>query len=279
MRRLGAKGRRRNLALESAYAILQNWVCIAQGGHAVRISAILVTCVVGGSAAAVALAVPARAPSSHADDLSTAPADTAAVIDEIGPSPAARVIGGTGGSVFLAPAIGEVTVGRTADIVGRKVYADRSQSTDSTAVVSFSSRPPRPRPSASVTAALAGPLSQATVTSRFGALRAQGGGGTRTHAGIDLAAAQGSPVTAAYDGRVSLANWAGSYGLLVIVEHANGMQTRYAHLSRISVAAGQQVQKGQIVGLVGSTGRSTGPHLHFELRQDGRPVDPIAVYR
>jgi murein DD-endopeptidase MepM/ murein hydrolase activator NlpD len=92
---------------------------------------------------------------------------------------------------------------------------------------------------------------------------------------VDLAAPLGSPVAAALPGRVSTAGWAGGYGYMVVVQHGNGFETRYAHLSSISVVAGQQIQRGQTVGLVGSTGRSTGPHLHYELRQNGRPLNPL----
>jgi murein DD-endopeptidase MepM/ murein hydrolase activator NlpD len=187
-------------------------------------------------------------------------------------------IEGTAGRVFLAAAVGQVTVDKAADVIGRKVYADRSQIAGSASVVSFSTRPRRTHSNRSLRL-FGAPLTQAVVTSRFGALRAEGGGGTRAHAGVDLAAPQGSRVTAAIDGKISFANWAGSYGLLVVVDHADGMQTRYAHLSSIGVSPGQTVRRGEVIGLVGSTGRSTGPHLHYELRQDGRPLDPLVAAR
>lgn len=119
------------------------------------------------------------------------------------------------------------------------------------------------------------PLSRAAVTSRFGTQRPASGGGIRAHAGVDLAAPVGTPVSAAFEGNVSVANWSGGYGLLVVLDHGNGTQTRYAHLSKLNVAAGQHVRQGEIVGLVGSTGHSTGPHLHYELRYKGRPVNPL----
>jgi len=96
------------------------------------------------------------------------------------------------------------------------------------------------------------------------------------HAGVDLAAPAGKIVRATADGVVARAGWSGGYGLLVVVRHANGYETRYAHMSRIRVAAGDALVKGQVIGNVGSTGRSTGPHLHYEVRRDGRPVDPKA---
>jgi len=216
----------------------------------------------GTAAALLALVSPTHAAAQVADD-------EAALADPPAEEPAA--------SVYIADTVGTVSVDRASDAPGRKVYADRSQVAGSATVVSFSSSAPRPRLLGGTGGTASAPLARAVVTSRFGALRAQGGGGgVRAHAGVDLAAPQGSPVTAALDGRVSVAGWAGNYGQLVVVDHPGGTQTRYAHLSRIAVVAGQSVRRGELVGLVGSTGRSTGPHLHFELRQDGRAVDPLA---
>lgn len=99
--------------------------------------------------------------------------------------------------------------------------------------------------------------------------------GNRFHGGIDLAADTGTPVIVARDGRVTRAGWWGTYGYAVVVDHGDGSETRYAHLSRVDVTAGADVRQGDPVGTVGSTGASTGPHLHFELRFDGRAVDPL----
>ncbi|HET6612898.1 MAG TPA: M23 family metallopeptidase [Kofleriaceae bacterium] len=99
----------------------------------------------------------------------------------------------------------------------------------------------------------------------------------RRHKGIDLDADRGDPVHAAGAGRVVIARRKGSYGRLVIIDHGFGVQTRYAHLSRIAVHAGDLVRGGEVVGLVGSSGRATGPHLHFEIRVDGEAIDPTAV--
>lgn len=96
------------------------------------------------------------------------------------------------------------------------------------------------------------------------------------HAGADLSARTGMEVYATADGSVAYAGKAGGYGLLVRIRHQHGYETRYAHLSRVAVGAGAPVRKGQLIGQVGSTGRSTGPHLHYEVRRDGRPVDPLA---
>ncbi|MCX5742143.1 MAG: peptidoglycan DD-metalloendopeptidase family protein [Proteobacteria bacterium] len=94
------------------------------------------------------------------------------------------------------------------------------------------------------------------------------------HPGFDLAATQGTPVSAAAPGTVTHAGPAGTYGNLVIIKHPSGYETRYAHLSAVDVAVGAKVEAGDHVGKVGTTGYSTGPHLHFELRHDGKPIDP-----
>lgn len=119
------------------------------------------------------------------------------------------------------------------------------------------------------------PLEGASLTSGYGMRTHPVLGGRRQHAGIDLAAPTGTPVYATADGIVGRADWYSSYGLYVAVEHGASMQTRYAHLSRLAVAAGDNVKKGDLIGYVGSTGRSTGPHLHYEVRIDGLAVNPI----
>jgi murein DD-endopeptidase MepM/ murein hydrolase activator NlpD len=99
----------------------------------------------------------------------------------------------------------------------------------------------------------------------------------RGHAGIDIAARYGSPILTAAAGQVALATTAGGgYGTEVIVDHGKGLRTLYAHLSQLDVAAGQWAAQGQLIGLVGSTGYSTGPHLHFEVHQNGELRDPLA---
>jgi len=97
----------------------------------------------------------------------------------------------------------------------------------------------------------------------------------RMHEGIDIAASSGTPVHAAAAGTVIHAGWLGGYGNLVVVDHGNGLSTAYAHASAILVAVGQHVAQGETVSLVGSTGNSTGPHLHFEVRVNGSAVDPL----
>jgi murein DD-endopeptidase MepM/ murein hydrolase activator NlpD len=102
--------------------------------------------------------------------------------------------------------------------------------------------------------------------------------GTRKfHSGVDLKAAYGTDVPAAAEGRIAFAGEQGGYGLTVLIDHPSGAQTRYAHLSSLAVKAGEEVARGSLVGRVGSTGRSTGPHLHFEVLVAGRAVDPAQV--
>ena len=99
----------------------------------------------------------------------------------------------------------------------------------------------------------------------------------RMHAGIDLAAPRGTPIYAAGDGVVEKAGWASGYGKFTLVRHVNGYETGYAHQSKIIVSPGEHVRQGQVIGYVGSTGNSTGNHLHFEIRINGRVVDPLSV--
>jgi murein DD-endopeptidase MepM/ murein hydrolase activator NlpD len=94
------------------------------------------------------------------------------------------------------------------------------------------------------------------------------------HTGIDFRADAGDPVRAVAAGKVTQAGYQGGYGLMVEIDHGNGLTTRYAHLSAIDVAEGATVPAGAIVGRAGTTGRSTAPHLHYEVRKDGDPVDP-----
>jgi murein DD-endopeptidase MepM/ murein hydrolase activator NlpD len=103
--------------------------------------------------------------------------------------------------------------------------------------------------------------------------------GTRFHPGIDIPAAQGTPIHAARRGRVVFAGPGSTYGLLVVIAHGRGVETWYAHLSRIDVGVGSYVGRRRVIGLVGSTGESTGPHLHFEVRVRGAAVDPIRALR
>src|SRR5690606_14471224 len=106
------------------------------------------------------------------------------------------------------------------------------------------------------------------LTSRYGMRNG------RMYYGLDIAASVGTPIRAADGGKVTYAGWKGSYGYLVEINHENGYVTRYAHCSSINVKVGQRVYKGQVIARVGNTGRSTGPHLHFEVLKNGRHVNP-----
>ena len=98
----------------------------------------------------------------------------------------------------------------------------------------------------------------------------------RTHKGLDIAASTGTPIKAAASGTVTAAGWNnGGYGNLIVISHGNGVQTYYGHCSSISVKEGQKVSAGDVIGKVGSTGRSTGPHLHFEIRVNGTAYNPL----
>jgi murein DD-endopeptidase MepM/ murein hydrolase activator NlpD len=119
------------------------------------------------------------------------------------------------------------------------------------------------------------PVDNLRMTSEFGMRWHPVLGGRRQHAGVDLANPVGTPVHATADGVVGRADWFGGYGLCIDLEHGGSLETRYGHLSRLNVVAGQTVHKGDIIGFVGTTGRSTGPHLHYEVRVEGAAVNPI----
>ena len=116
------------------------------------------------------------------------------------------------------------------------------------------------------------------ITSGFGYRRSPFDASREFHAGIDIAAPSGTAVHATAAGTVRMASWNGGYGNVIFLDHGFGFVTVYAHLSRISVRVGQTVDKGQVIGLVGSTGRSTGPHLHYEVRVGGATVNPMRFF-
>lgn len=118
------------------------------------------------------------------------------------------------------------------------------------------------------------PVHDARVTSPFGMRWHPILGIRRMHDGIDLAAPRGTPVYATANGRVAMAQRFGGYGNFVELEHGGDLETRYGHLSSYTVHVGEEVHKGELIGYVGSTGLSTGPHLHYEVRVDGKPVNP-----
>jgi murein DD-endopeptidase MepM/ murein hydrolase activator NlpD len=120
------------------------------------------------------------------------------------------------------------------------------------------------------------PVHGTNFTSGYGVRSDPFKGRAAMHAGIDLAGPMGTPIYATADGIVGRAEWNnGGYGNLVEIDHGHGIQTRYGHLSRYIVSAGEHVKRGQMIAYMGSTGRSTGSHLHYEVRLDGRAVNPI----
>jgi murein DD-endopeptidase MepM/ murein hydrolase activator NlpD len=120
------------------------------------------------------------------------------------------------------------------------------------------------------------PVHGTNFTSGFGVRSDPFKGRAAMHPGIDLAGPMGTPIYATADGTVGRAEWnSGGYGNLVEIDHGHGIQTRYGHLSRYIVSAGERVKRGQMIAYMGSTGRSTGSHLHYEVRLDGKAVNPI----
>lgn len=178
--------------------------------------------------------------------------------NDAAPPPAERPRERENASVRLRPlALDDVTVG---NVVPEGGFA---------AVV-----PPAPR---LVTRVASRPIGAVEVNSNFGFRQDPITGRTRMHTGVDLRASYGDSIGAALAGRVAYAGYRGGYGNLVIVDHGRGISTYYAHLLSISVSVGQTVVAGQAIGLAGSTGRSTGPHLHYEVRANGIPIDPSSV--
>jgi murein DD-endopeptidase MepM/ murein hydrolase activator NlpD len=119
------------------------------------------------------------------------------------------------------------------------------------------------------------PVNLAAFTSGYGVRSDPFRRSAAMHAGIDLAAPQGTAIYATADGVVGRAEWSGGYGNLVEIEHGKGIQTRFGHLSKVLVHPGQRVTRGMLIALMGSTGRSTGSHLHYEVRIDGHAVNPV----
>ncbi len=151
----------------------------------------------------------------------------------------------------------------------REVYRMQNDFVDSQRLTQLVRAAPLRKP-------VSGPLE---VTSPFGSRIDPFLGRLAMHTGVDLRESAGSPARATAAGRVVSAGWAGGYGNMVEIEHGNGLATRYAHLSSILVREGQNVEARETIGLVGSTGRSTGSHLHYEVRVDGEPVDPMRFLR
>ncbi|MGX7927442.1 M23 family metallopeptidase [Tsuneonella sp. HG094] len=188
-------------------------------------------------------------------------------------------------SMGATPALANSSAAASADIAApvRDARAAGINSTDEQFKQLFSSwqsldgvNAPNPvAPTTGVAIPSRAPLAVGSTSSSYGLRTHPVLGGTRAHKGIDLAAPTGTPVYATADGVVGKAEWFSSYGLYVSIGHGAELETRYAHMSRLAVAAGERVRKGDVIGYVGSTGRSTGPHLHYEVRVSGEAVNPI----
>lgn len=116
------------------------------------------------------------------------------------------------------------------------------------------------------------------ITSWFGNRPYPGAGGSTNHGGLDIGASMGSNVYAALGGTITSSGWNGGYGNAITIDHGNGLSTLYGHMSQLIASVGQMVAPGQVIGLVGSTGNSTGPHLHFETRMNGERMDPASFF-
>jgi murein DD-endopeptidase MepM/ murein hydrolase activator NlpD len=169
-----------------------------------------------------------------------------------------------------------ISIGHHTVAPGALRYPVRSEVSGSGVMVAFSAVAPLQTRNGSLTLPARLPLSAAPVTSRFGFRAHPIRGGWQPHWGVDMAAPAGAPIVATMDGVVGSAGWAGGYGWRIDLLHEGGVQTRYAHLSSFNVSTGQTVKQGDVIGFVGSTGNSTGPHLHYEVRVDGIAVDPLA---
>ncbi len=122
------------------------------------------------------------------------------------------------------------------------------------------------------------PLDSAFISSHFGYRTNPVSGKYKLHGGLDLAACEGSPIYAVLSGEVTASKYSDSYGNYVVIDHKNGYETLYAHCSELLCSKGDAINKGDVIALVGSTGNSTGPHLHIEVRKDGERTDPEVYF-
>jgi len=198
-------------------------------------------------------------------------ADFAAVLARQGSAGSATAVAPSAGVPGAVPPSG--ALGPTATL-GQMLAAPASGSVMAPAPVTLTS----PAASVSAPAALSGtgfmsPV-DGEITSEFGPRTHPITGEHKMHEGLDFAAPHGTPIRAADAGTVTYAGVMGGYGNVVMVKHANGLQTLYAHTSSMDVSVGDKVGRGEVIARVGSTGMSTGPHLHFEVQRDGEAVDP-----
>lgn len=156
-----------------------------------------------------------------------------------------------------------------------KALADREDEIEKEIQSYFNQTPNTSFPSNSSSSGFIRPVASSTITSSYGPRVHPVTGQYKVHTGVDFAASTGTPFVAAKDGVVTTAEYHPAYGNMVIIDHGGGLSTLYAHASQLKVSAGQKIKQGQVVSLVGSTGYSTGPHAHFEIRINGQHVNPM----
>jgi murein DD-endopeptidase MepM/ murein hydrolase activator NlpD len=183
-------------------------------------------------------------------------------------------------SALAAPALAATSGGAaTITRAAQDGHLPGGDSVEMRALLTDWSRPPEPRPrlvDEIVDRSNAPTPSKLQISSGYGWRTDPLRGGHRRHEGVDLPGRLGSEVRATGAGIVTFAGWARGYGNLVQIDHPGGFRTRYGHLSKILVSPETSVSKGEVVGRMGSTGRSTGSHLHYEVRFDGHPTNPLA---
>lgn len=182
------------------------------------------------------------------------------------PAAAQSTVASSASSVSEAPATTPLGEG---DDTFRTLFSEWQSVDEPTAVRRVSEI----RPAASIPSGM--PVRGVTLTSSYGMRDHPVLKRRARHKGVDLAGTTGTPIYATADGVVSRADRFSSYGLYVSIEHGDDYQTRYAHMSGIAVSAGEYVRRGDVIGYIGSTGRSTGPHLHYEIRVAGRAINPV----
>ena len=156
-----------------------------------------------------------------------------------------------------------------------KELADREDEIEKEIQSYFTKTPSTASPTSNSSSGFIRPVASSTITSSYGPRVHPVTGQYKVHTGVDFAASTGTPFVAAKDGVVTAAEYHPAYGNMVIIDHGGGFSTLYAHASQLKVSVGQKVKQGQVVSLVGSTGYSTGPHAHFEIRINGQHVNPM----
>ncbi len=160
--------------------------------------------------------------------------------------------------------------------VEKKTPATETKSVDPKFQAIHSSWGGNTAPAASLAIPSIDPVTKVDISSYYGYRTDPFRGRRKNHKGLDIRGPVGTPIYATADGFVKTSKWLGSYGKFIEIDHGNGITTRYGHMSRLKVPANVRVKKGDIIGLMGSTGRSTGSHLHYEVRVAGEPVNPLS---